>query len=163
MLWFLAGMITTSFFVSGCSANNTPELQEVGFPILNGTRWECDNEISGTDFMIFDKVPARNYWGNLNVYSHVYRDEIGSYSYYIKELESYTTGTYEVVGDTLILTEIGLVNEMTYETEVKAYIKLVRRGDGLQAVHYMQKHDQVWRGGPTVNPGIFEISESWID
>ena len=147
------GFVTISFFIINCAGDDTIEWNASTFPDISGTGWEVTGDKGLVDFMLFDKLPARNYWMNPNIESHEYRDVKGSFTSYSHFLSDYQSGNYQVIGDTLFVTVIGLESELpgTTKMEVKAYEKWVFEGDRLRLVYVITKYEQVWRVGE-LNP-----------
>lgn len=147
MVRFQLGVIIIAIFIISCGDDVTLEWKSSTFPNIQGTRWEGTDENGGIDFMLFDKLPAKNYWMNLDTESHEYRDVRGSYAYYGHFLSDYSVGTYHVIGDTLFQTVISLESELPGTTimEVKAYHKRVLKGDRLLLVYSIEKHQGFWR------------------
>jgi len=147
MVRFQLGVITIAFFIINCGEDVTLEWKTSTFPDVSGTRWEGTDEDGGVDFMLFDKLPAKNYWMNFDTESHEYRYVRGSYAFYGHFLSDYSVGTYHVIGDTLFTTEIGLESKLpgTTKMEIQAYGKRVFTGDRLLLVYSIRKHQGVWR------------------
>lgn len=125
---FLPGILLSIFFVS-CESGGTKELAKSAIPDLTGTRWEYHYpDTEEGNILLFYKEPVYSKKTEPNSI----REKKGWFTEYEYELGFQFSGTYEVRGDTLYMTHINYISDVSVsEKEVKEYSKWVLSDKGL--------------------------------
>ena len=142
---FLLSVFLLSVFFICCESQETQELAMNPIPDLTGTRWEHHYPYMGEgDVMIFYQEPVYPRGTEPNSI----REKRGWYTNYAYETGHAESGTYEVKGDTLYLTEINFASDVPsiQEKEVIGYSKWVLSDKGLLYPVYRNfRSGFVWR------------------